>query len=131
MPKFTLEELSAISGKLKFYHLLIDGVSLYDEFCKELERAGNQKGEIYTLLARMMEMAELRSMPEKKCKDITPKGDSTKEYELKTAHLRLYLIHEKNKGRVVVLMGKKTNQKRDIGRFRAIKKDYLKNKEHD
>ena len=63
-----------------------------------------------------------------KFRDITPKNASNKEYEIKTHHLRVYLFHDKNIGRVIVCGGKKGTQKADIKHFRNIKKEYFNNK---
>ncbi len=64
-------------------------------------------------------------MPSTKCRDLTPKADVNKEYELKTKHLRLYIFHQSRIGRVIVFLGKKTTQKKDIKKFRSIKKQYF------
>lgn len=73
-------------------------------------------------------MAELKSLPDTKFKDITPEKEKIKEYEVKTKHLRVYLLHDVPNGRVIVCAGKKTSQKKDIKHFREVKKRYLENK---
>ncbi|NLO02338.1 MAG: hypothetical protein GX126_08490 [Bacteroidales bacterium] len=81
-----------------------------------------------TIITRMHEIAELKSLPKNKFRDITPKKDNIKEYEIKTKHLRVYLFHEKNTGRVIVCGGKKGTPQSNIKHFRNIKKEYLKQK---
>ena len=129
MSTFALEKVNEIKGKINFFLLKVDGVSQFLEFEEQIKEDGNLMSELTTIQVRMQEMAEMRNpMPKTKCRDLTPKGDSVKEYELKTKNLRIYLIHEEHKGRIVVLAGKKRTQPKDIKKFRKIKKAYLKDK---
>jgi putative component of toxin-antitoxin plasmid stabilization module len=128
MHNFALKNIDEIKGKIKFYKLLIDGSCLYDDFEKEIQTEGNLKSELITIEVRMHEIADLKSLPQTKFKDITPKNDSNKEYEIKTHHLRVYLFHEKKTGRIIVCGGKKGTQKSDINYFRKIKKEYFRQK---
>ena len=78
------------------------------------------------LQLRFQEVAEMiRPINKQKFRDITPKKDWVKEYEAKTKNLRVYLIHQEKKGRIIVLAGQKNTQKKDIKKFRSIKKQYL------
>ena len=123
---FALHELTEIRGKLKFFKLFVNETCKYDEFEKEIINQGNLLKELTTVIARMHEIADLKTLPNNKFRDITPKNDNTKEYEIKTKHLRVYLFHEKSTGRVIVCGGKKGTQQSDIKHFRNIKKEYLK-----
>lgn len=125
---FALQEIDEIRGKLKIFKLLIDDSCEYDEFEKIIETEGNLKSELKTIITRLHEIADLKSLPKTKFKDITPKNDLNKEYEIKTHHLRVYLFHEKITGRVIVCGGKKGTQKEDIKHFRKIKKEYFNQK---
>lgn len=78
-----------------------------------------------TVQTRMLEISDLKSLPEKKFKDITPYNEKVKEYEIKTNNLRVYLIKDV-KGKLIIIGGKKTTQKKDIKKFRNLKKEYLK-----
>jgi putative component of toxin-antitoxin plasmid stabilization module len=126
---FALKEITEIKGKLKFFKLLVNGTCEYDQFEKEIINEGNLTRELTTIITRMHEIADLKSLPKSKFRDITPKKDTIKEYEIKTKHLRVYLFHEKNTGRVIVCGGKKGTQQKDIKHFRNIKKEYLKQKQ--
>lgn len=128
MYNFALKEIEEIKGKLKIYKLYIDGVCIYDQFEKEIETEGNLKSELRTIITRLYDIADCKSLPDKKFKDITLKNDRNKEYEIKTHNLRVYLFHDRENGRVIVSGGKKTSQKSDIKRFRNIKKDYFNQK---
>jgi hypothetical protein len=129
MPIFALQEIEEIKGKIKFFLLTIDGESQYEAFEAQIQAEGNLNRELITVQVRMQEMAEMRHpMPNTKCRDLTPKKDPVKEYELKTKHLRVYLIHEEHKGRIVILAGKKGTQPKDIKKFRKLKEAYLNSK---
>lgn len=125
MSKFALEKKEEIKGKLEFYVLVKDGKNQYEETIEALKAQGNYDSELITLQTRLQQMAELMLMPKTKCRDITPENEDNKEYELKTKHLRLYVFHLDKKGRVIVFLGKKTSQKKDIKKFRSIKNQYL------
>lgn len=128
MYNFALKEIKEITGRLKIYKLLIDGVCIFDDFEKEIETEGNYISELRTIITRLHEIADCKSLPEKKFRDLTPDGDTIKEYEIKTHHLRVYMFHDKNTGRIIVSGGKKGSQKSDIKQLRKIKNEYFKQK---
>lgn len=72
----------------------------------------------------MNDVANLRSLPKQKYRDVTPTKETVKEYEIKTADLRLYLIKDET-GNLVLLGGKKSTQDEDFKAFRLLKKRYL------
>lgn len=127
MAKFTLEEISEIKGVIKFYYLIIDGVNGYKEFENAIIAEGKWDHELNSIQAIMEQVTDRKSLTEKKFKDITPKKDSVKEYEIKSKNLRVYLFHEKRKGRIIVVGAKKypKSQNKDILKFRRIKKEYI------
>jgi len=125
---FVIERIEEIEGKLHFYKLRINGICEFDRFWTKCELDGNLNGELHTIQARMQQLAELKTLPNEKHKDITPKNELVKEYEIKTKHIRVYTIHDKEYGRLIILGGKKVNQKKDINKFRNIKKVYLKSR---
>ncbi len=125
MSIFTLSRINEIEGKLKFYKLFINGKCEFDKFYERCKRDGNLVSELIQIQARMQLLSDLKTIPNEKHKDITPKNEQIKEYEIKTKHLRIYLFHDKANGRVVVSGGKKTTQKKDIEHFRKIKKAYF------
>jgi hypothetical protein len=104
------------------------GKCLFDEFEALIQMEGNLVSELRTIQTRLHEIADCKSLPNTKFKDITPDNYINKEYEIKTHYLRVYLFHDKNTGRVIVSGGKKGTQKSDIKQFRNIKKKYFNNK---
>lgn len=128
MYTFALNRINEVEGKLKFYKLLVNRNCEFDLFWRQCEADGNLKSELLQIQSRMQQLANLKTMPADKHKDITPKNDLVKEYEIKTKHLRVYMFHDKENGRVIVLGGKKTTQPKDIAHFRNVKKEYFNQK---
>jgi putative component of toxin-antitoxin plasmid stabilization module len=126
MNKFALIEVNAVKGKIKFFKLDIDGHCPFDEFIERIQNEGNLKKYLPAVFSIMDQIANLQLLPQGKFKDITPKNDPVKEYEIKKNELRIYLI--KSDGHIIILGGKKGNQKKDIARFRSIKKEYIESK---
>lgn len=132
MPKFTLKTIDAIKGRQSFEELVIDGTGDAEkdiekgqlvEFEKELIGT-TYLSEYRTIISYMSFVADLKTLPQNKFKEITEKGDSVKEYEFKSKHLRIYCI-QKPGGKIVVLCGVKNAQDKDIIKFRSLKKQYL------
>lgn len=129
MPTFVLKEVSEIKGRIRFFYLMVNGVSEFEEFEKELLADGGYASELNTIQARMQQISDMRGLlPKTKFRDITPAKEQVKEYEIKTRNLRVYLIHEEKTGRIIITGGKKTTQKKDIRHFRQLKVAYLKQK---
>jgi len=126
MINFALQKIDEIQGKLIFYKLTVDGNCEFDEFVNEIKHEGNLVSQLRKIQIRMQEIAEGKVLPKEKFKDITPKKEIVKEYEIKTRDLRVYLFHRVNTGKVIVCGGKKSTQKSDIRHFRNLKKAYLK-----
>lgn len=125
MYKLALDRIQEIDGKLKFYKLFVNNVCEFDSFWEECEKDGNYRSELLQIQSRMQQLSDLKTMSTDKHKDITPENDPVKEYEIKTRHLRVYMFHDKENGRIVVSGGKKTKQSKDISHFRNIKKEYF------
>lgn len=121
MIKFALKNIVQVNGKQKFDMLLIDGVAPFETFIDELE--AQYKSESDSLFAIMQDVADLKSLPNTKFHPLKGSIDY-REYEIKTKHLRVYLIEQYN-GKIVVMGGTKANQVKDISRFRKIKKQYV------
>lgn len=128
MNKFALEEVTEIRGKIKFYYLIEDGDNLYKLFEDEVIKSNNLSKQLNTVQARMQEVAMMQLLPQKKLKEITPSNERVKEYEIKTDDLRVYFIKEEHTGNIILLGGQKNTQKKDIRKFRSLKKRYLNSK---
>jgi putative component of toxin-antitoxin plasmid stabilization module len=125
MNKFALKHIDEIVGQIKIFKLMVNNSCEYDEFEKQIETEGSYTSELVTIQARLQEIADCKLLPKEKFRNITPKKELVKEYEIKTRHLRVYLFHEEKTGRVIVCGGKKVTQQKDMNHFRRIKKEYF------
>ena len=124
MPIFTLKIIDAVKGKQTFEELVIDdNEGQLTKFENEL-LGTTFLSEYRTILAYMKFIADLKTLPQNKFRELKGSKDGVKEYEFKSKHLRVYCI-QKTGGKIVVLCGKKADQTRDLREFRALKKQYL------
>lgn len=122
MSKFALKKITAVVGKQSFDQLLVNGVAPLDEFEKDLQAA--DKKSMQKIYLYMNDVSNNLLLPKQKFRDITPKKERVKEYEFKSESIRVYAIGQKG-GKIVIICGYKSNQKKDIIKFRSIKKQYL------
>ncbi len=128
MPKFALKEMNEINGEQDFKKLSIDDNCQFDDFEKEIKDTKRYYSELAGIYLYMERAANNASLPDTKFKDITPDGEKVKEYEFKSKHLRVYAI-KGDGGKIIILGGYKNKQKRELKKFRGIKKRYLESKE--
>ncbi|MEZ5020042.1 MAG: hypothetical protein R2756_07940 [Bacteroidales bacterium] len=130
MHTFALKRIEQIKGKISFFKLEIDGVCEFDEFCETLEKKkeGSKLRTIYAIMESASNITPSR-LPGTKYKELAgrPQGDDVKEYEIKKKPYRVYLFRD-DEGNIIAFGGIKNNQKKDITRFRSIKKEYLLSK---
>lgn len=124
MSKFALHKIDTIKGKQEVCQVSINGVKELDRFEEELSKSSTYMSELRTIFTYIQHLAENRTLPEAKFKDITPKKEIVREYEFKSKHLRVYAIQKKG-GKIIVLCGYKKDQKEDIKRFRLLKETLL------
>ena len=125
MPKFALKKIEEIVGRIKIFKLILDNNCEFDEFENQIKNEVSYASELITIQSRLQEVANGKILPKEKLRNITPKKELLKEYEIKTRHLRVYLFHEEKTGRIIVCGGKKVTQHKNIGHFRRIKKEYF------
>ena len=125
MPTFALKKVEIIRAKQELDELVVDGVGQLAAFEKLLALKHKQYlSEFRTMLSYIEYAANGNTLPDTRFKDVTPSGATTKEYEFKSKHLRLYAIKQLN-GKIIVLGGLKTKQEEDFKRFRSLKEQYL------
>jgi len=124
MSKFALEKIKAIKGAQTFDKLLIDNECQFDNFEEGLKNNDKLLTELGKIYGYMEDVANGRSLPVNKFKDITPTKELVKEYEFKSKNLRVYAIKKEN-GKIIILGGYKNKQKKDIRKFRSIKRRFL------
>lgn len=126
MSTFVLKKIESVIGKQDFFELVEDGNSQFDDFCEEIKQTKQYYSELLTIFTLMNLVAQIRMLPAKKFKDITPKNEQVKEYEFKSKHLRVYAFHIEKTGKIIAYGGYKNTQKEDIPKFRSFKSKYLK-----
>ena len=125
MNSFDVKEIKEVSGINKIYKLLINGECEFDTFIEQIKNEGTYTNELLQIQAHLEDLGNNKLIPHNKFKELhTDKKDNIKDFELRTNHLRVYLIKEKQRDKLIILAGKKTTQKSDIKRMRKIKKDY-------
>jgi len=121
--EFTLKRIDTVKGKQKFDQLEINGNGQLDAF-EEALKGTHFEPELNTLFVYMEYVANNRTLPSTKFRDITPAKEQIKEYGFKSKHLRIYVIQQRD-GKIVVPGGLKSTQEKDIRSLRALKKQYL------
>ncbi|MDP4285082.1 MAG: hypothetical protein Q8891_11710 [Bacteroidota bacterium] len=127
MRKFVIKNIEEVNGRQECKQLVInkDGneeIGVFDEFGNYLERKYSNL--LAGIIGIMNRVANLETVSPDKFKDITPRGELVKEFEFKYRDLRVYAIKIFN-GKLVVLCGYKNSQKKDIVKFRSLKKQYI------
>ena len=123
MGRIELKRLEVIEGRQTFEKMILDGRDLLEEFERSLEE--RYRSEMRTIYAWMQMVADLRPVPGTRYHAISDGNDGFREYEFKSKHLRIYAF-AKLDGKIVVMGGKKNRQRRDIKRFKELKRLYIK-----
>ena len=121
---FATQIIESVKGWQVFEKLLVDDVCLLDEFEKELKENSQYESEFKTIMAYMDFIANGKSLPNTKFREIKGAKLSVKRYEIKSKHLRVYAFSQPG-GKLVVLGGYKNNQEADIRQFNSIVKEYI------
>ena len=105
MAIFALKKVEAIKAKQEIDELVVDGVGQLEAFEREIkEKHDRYQTEFEMLYVYIDYIANGKSLNETKFRDITPHGETVKEYEFKSKHLRMYAIKKPN-GKIIVLGG--------------------------
>ena len=123
MINFALIAISQVQGRIRFSKLEIDGICPFDLFCEQIRLEGNLVKQLKNVTAIMDRVSNGQLVSGDKFRDITTVGDHIKEYEIKTRDLRIYVFKER--GNIIVSGGKKSTQRKDIQKFRSIKRQYI------
>ena len=122
MAIFALKLIGAVSGKQVFQKLLVNGIAPFDEFEKDLE--DHDRRSLEKIYYYMNEVANNRTLPKTKFRDVTPAKERVKEYEFKDGNLRVYAISAFG-GKIIIMGGYKNRQKKAFTAFRSLKRQYL------
>lgn len=125
MSYFAFKEISQFDCPGNVLVLNRGGRCDFDEFYEEIEKSGNMKSDLYKFSAILQQVVSGVRLPEEKYRDITNNDSTVREYEIKTKYLRFYLVDAiiDQRAFLIVLGGRKTNQKKDIVKFKSYIKD--------
>jgi hypothetical protein len=125
MLTFTLEKITLFQTLSEIYLLWRNDRCYVREFRGEIMKDKNLINEWYQLMAILEDVANNKLLPETRYRKLKL-GTLTNHgaFEVKSKHLRLYLITEHHTGKILVCAGKKKNQKRDVGRLKRIIYEY-------
>ncbi|MBL7813113.1 MAG: hypothetical protein JNL57_12900 [Bacteroidetes bacterium] len=122
MPKFAVIKLEEVVGRVAFYKLSIDGECPFDEFWENATKDGNMQSELKRLSAMFQNFANGINLPGTKYHTLENIPHAA---EFKTSHLRVYILQEKDTGKIIIMGGKKKNQKSDLKKLQKIVNQYL------
>lgn len=128
MRTFALEKITNVKGKEPFDKLIVDGLSLIDDFEDNLEE--QYESEMDAIHAYMDLVSRQQTLSYNKFHPLNKGQGQIKEYEFKTKHLRVYAFQQPS-GKIIVMGGYKNEQPQDIKKFRSIKDEYLKSLSKD
>jgi len=121
---FATEIIESVRGSQVFEKLLVDGECLLDNFEKEVRENPQYASEYKNINAYMDFVANGKSLPQTKFREIKGGNISIKRYEFKSKHLRIYAFSQPG-GKIIVLGGYKNTQEGDIRQFNSIVKEYI------
>ncbi|CAA6824345.1 MAG: Unknown protein [uncultured Sulfurovum sp.] len=135
MNRFELDILSSIPpfhNKVVFQKLINNGKCLYDEFCLQIQKNGNQRKDLTKIESIISMIAKGSRNPKfKELKGRKESEDPYKDYEIKVNQLRIFLFEDKEEGKIIVFgIVKKDTKKQNsaIEKMREIKKEYFEEK---
>lgn len=125
-----LSEIVPNCDPIQVYELCNNNKSYFKGFAEQVvnDVALSSK---FAAVIRTIEMASsLKRLSKRKFREIQGHKLPVKLYEAKSqgGEIRIYLFHEENTGRVIVLGGLKKTQNKDIRRVKQIIKDYINEK---
>jgi hypothetical protein len=125
MITFEVRLIPEFETRQRVNKLVRNGKCLVDNFQDEIKKDKNIAPELDELVATIEDVANGKIVPKNQYRKLNV-SDKLKyaAYEVKSKHLRLYLIHEKDTGQIHILGGKKGDQDEDIERVERIIKEY-------
>lgn len=125
MSTFEVKHIPEFETRQRVNKLVRNGKCLVDDFKDEIKKDKNISPELDELVATIEDVANGKKVPKNQYRKLNL-SDKLKfsAFEVKSKHLRLYLIHEKDTGQIHILGGKKGDQDEDIKRVERIIKEY-------
>ena len=125
MTIFEIEYVTEFGGIIPVGKLIRNKKNLMAKLEDSIQKDSLVKREWPALMASLHDMSNRLSLPESRCRKLrlrTCPGLSV--FELKSRHLRLYVMREDFTGIIMTLGGRKTEQKSDIQSLQKIILEY-------
>ena len=129
MAKFVTVRVEEINAKEVVEQLVIDDKKQLDVF-QEALKGTTYLSEYKTILKYIEYLADGNTLPEAKFRHLKGVTDGITEYEFKSKHLRIYAIQFPLK-KIVIFLGYKNTQDKDIADFRSLKAEFIAQKKQD
>lgn len=115
MSKFSIRLSDKIGlTRIKLYKLIINKTCQIDEFEDEISRESGLENEVDKLYNILRKVCDLKMLPKTMFRVIQAGQLPFQLYEAKSKNLRFYLIKLEKTGKVILLGGRKNNQKADL-----------------
>jgi hypothetical protein len=115
MSKFSIRISDRIGHtRIKLYNLVINKTCQIDEFEDEISSESSLANEVDKLYNILRKVCDLKMLPKTMFRLIHTREIPFQLYEAKSKNLRFYLIKLEKTGKVIVLGGRKNNQKADF-----------------
>lgn len=111
------------------FELLINDKNLFEKFCKKVLKDGNLKNELSKTMAIIEQASSGYLLPAKKHNKINTGSATFQIFEAKAKILRVYYFIDEKNGNVIIIGGKKGNQKKDIEFVTKTVKEYFDERE--
>lgn len=128
MTTFTLEIIAEFETRQPVFKLLRNGKCLIDEFWNEHKQDQNLAGQSRAIWKIIEDTANGKSLPKTRYRKLNLKHSA---FEAKFNQLRIYMIHEKKTGLIIILGGKKTTQLNDLKKLIKILDEYFQMKTYN
>lgn len=125
MITFTVQPIIEFKTRQKVNKLIRNGKCLIDDFLVNIKKDNNLSPELDVIIANLEDIADGKSLPKTRYRrlNLSSKLKFT-PYEVKSSNLRIYLIHEKETGQILIIGGKKSTQEKDLKKLEKLIKDY-------
>ena len=122
---FEIQYLSEFEGLMPVGKLLRNRKCLMGRMERAMERDSLIQREWPVLMALLHDMANRLSLPESRCRKLRLRScPGLSVFELKSKHLRLYVLREDFTGLVLTMGGRKTEQKEDLKSLQLLIVEY-------
>ncbi len=128
MSKFAFIPLEStrIGSRPSVYALEIGGTCQFADFLGIKLSEPQYRDEMISILRVIEQFSNMKMIPKTRFRDITPKGNSIKEYEFKKQAIRIYAAKISNLGALIIFASSdKDSQARDIKNFQRTKSQLI------